>query len=383
MATRTVTGYITVTDVADGRGGITTVVSNENHTFAADADGAVTNANRNAYKTRVEVYVETTKYSLDADGAASPDASTFSINSITLPAGSGMTSTQTADTSTPPKYVDITFGSSGGMGFFQGGNNSPDTVSIVLDLRVNIGGNTVSVMRTITLSKAKGGTASLLTLDQTSYLLPINVNQGGDRSAKNAANTIIFTAAPENITGNDDVAWSYRVGTQGAFTTIAVGTQTGTRKVTLTLTHAQLLTLIGTTARAVTIKAALGGKEDLGSVGIVQDGQAGFSEVVARIIARGSTTLRNSATTSTVTLDAKLFYKGAAADGAILAVKTTANDGGYQWFTRAANANTEIGTAAGRMSSLIVRASDAAVAGGAALYGCHIKYDDTHAQVNT
>jgi len=380
MAVRRIRGYITISDVSDGRGGITLVLSNENHTFPATQEGVVADAARTAFDCRVEVYVETTRYRYES-GSGNPTASgRWKLGEITP--GSGTTAQVTPESGATPRYVDITLTKSGNTGFFQGGNSSPDTLTIEVPILINIGGNVVSASRTITLAKAKGGSASLLQLIVTAFMIAAEAN----RTAKTPNATIIMTAALENIPGTDDVTWEYRASPSDNWAALpahvpasgddpATGFErSGDREVTIMGPHREFIALMGTSGRNVEIRASLQGREDVSSVALVFDGEAGLSEVAVRLIPRGSTILRNSQATSTVTVDAKLFFKGAEVPAAAIS--------GYQWFVRANNADTNVAGNRGQQAALTVAANDPAVAGGAGLFGCEIAYEDSHAAFN-
>ena len=371
MATQTLTAYATVADVVDGAAGISILVSNENHTFVANADGAIAATELAAFTTDLQVLVGTTPYAFQAGGALQSgqwkisDGNADGAAAITV---AGDLAATVTDVGTDARLV-FADADTATSGFVDGGAASPDSVQIVVPIQVQHGSIVRMFNRIIAFSKARGGSASILTLTSTAAVL--EYDKAG--ALKSPADTIVFDAALENIAATaGNVVWEYRLSPTAAWTAVPASagiTRTETQQTRLTFTRQAIANLLTGGAISIQVRATLAGRADVRTIARVQDGadgSAGASVVELRILPRTSTILVNN--TGSVIFDARLFYKGVTADAAI---------SGYQWLTRAAGVNTNIAGATAAFREFA--AMDAG--SGTRLIGCTVSYDDTHATV--
>ena len=91
------TGYITIADIQDGLAGVNAVLSNENHTFVAAADGSIADAELAMYGTTISAFIGTMALQYEAtttpalnmrysiyDGVNTPGSASISINPCLL-----------------------------------------------------------------------------------------------------------------------------------------------------------------------------------------------------------------------------------------------------------------------------------------------------------
>ena len=371
MATQTIRAFATVADVSDGTAGVSIILSNENHTFVADTDGAVASTDLSAFNCDIDVLVGTTVYAFIASGNLAAgqwkisDGTDDGASAITVAGGLTPSVTDQGDDARITIADDT--GSTGG--FADGGSSSPDAVQMVVPIQVRIGSVTRSFSRIVSLSKAKGGSAKLLTLTVDANTLIYDK----DNALKNPTENITFEAELVNIASTaGNVDWEYRIVPTAAWTAFPntsgiVRSLSQDRR--LAVTRQALANLLTGGAQYIAVRAMVDSVFDIGSVHRIQDGadgDDGAAAVEARLIPRSSTVLLNNA--GTVIYDAKLFYKGVAADDAISA---------YQWFTRTNNIDTNIAGATSSFESFAAMTSGS----GSRLVGCAISYDDTHADV--
>jgi len=90
---RTAVGAITIADVADGGSPISAILTNENHTFAADYLGTVDGTEMGVFSSLVKIFLGTTSgvFKSTAVTAASGDYNKFSIGTITSTSSSWTT----------------------------------------------------------------------------------------------------------------------------------------------------------------------------------------------------------------------------------------------------------------------------------------------------
>ena len=370
MAVLTLRAYATVADVQDGAAGISVLASNENHTFVADTTGAITPTELAAYACDIEVLVGIAAYAFIPAGNLAAGQWKISTGAddgaAAIAAGGGLTAAvvDLGDT------ARITLANAPGAdGFADGGAASPDSVQLVVPVQVRVGAVTRSFNRVLTLTKAKGGSARVLTVTADAHTLIFD----GAGALKQPTEVIVFEAELVNIAATaGDVVWEYRIAAGAAWSAFPAGAgivRSMAQETRLAVTRQALANLITGGAQHIAIRAMLDSRFDIVSVHRVQDGAAGAagaSAVEARITPRSSNVLFNNA--GSVIFDAHLYYRGALADDAITA---------YQWLTITNNVDTNI---AGADSSF--RQFDAlAIGSGGRLIACDIAYDDTHADV--
>jgi len=257
-------------------------------------------------------------------------------------------------------------------GFADGGSSSPDSGQIVIPIQVRHGSVTLMFNRILTFTKAKGGSAMVLTLIATEQIIPYDKTGALLEPSKQ----IIFDAGLENIPSSaGDVTWEYRLTPTASWTNVpgTTGITRGQSQNTrLSVTRQALANLMTGGARQISIRATLSNRQDIVSVARVQDGADGIdgppgqSVVELMIIPRSSFTLFNN--TGSVIFDAKLFYKGVAADAAIES---------YQWFNVVNNAKTDIAGANAAFREFMALPSGS----GGRLIGCRVTYDDADSAV--
>ena len=371
MADVTIQAFATVADVRDGTAGISILLSNENHTFVASADGAVTATELANFLTDLSILVGTAPYAFIAGGNLASGQWKISNGvddgaaAITV---AGDLSVTVVDRGNDAR-ITVSDTNAAADGFVDGGASSPDAVQLVVPVQVQVGAVTRMFNRIIAFSKAKGGSATVLTLTADAAIL--EYDKAG--ALKNAAGQVIFDAELENIAATaGNVVWEYRLAPTAAWTAFPAGAgivRSEAQETRLAVTRQALANLLVGGATSIAIRASLANRVDIVSIARVQDGadgSAGLSVVELRLLPRTSHILINNA--GSVIFDARLYYKGAAADAAISS---------YQWLTRANGVDTNIAGA-----NAAFREFQAMAAGsGARLIGCSVIYDDAHAAV--
>ena len=371
MAARTIEAYTTIADVTDGAAGISILVSNENHTFAASADGAIEATELAAFTTDVSVLVGTTVYAFQPSGALA--SGQWKISNGTDDGADAITVAGDVEATVSDQGNDarITIGDadSATNGFADGGASSPDSIQVVVPVQVRHGSVTRMFNRILAFTKAKGGSAMVLTLTADAAVLEYDK----DAALKNASGQIIFDVELENIdSGAGNVVWEYRLAPTAAWTAFPTGAgivRSETQETRLAVTRQALANLLTGAATSIAVRASLSNRFDIVSLARVQDGADGgdgLSVVELRLIPRTSHVLVNNS--GSVIFDARLFYKGNAADAAISS---------YQWLTRTGATNTNISGATSSFREFQAMATGS----GARLIGCSVIYDDEHASV--
>ena len=301
-----ITGSVTVTDVRDGISAPTVLLSNENHTFVADAEGVI--ADFDSFSTTVTVFVGETSYTATT---GSPNANQFRILSAV---GTGDVDTDI----TVAGVVTLVDDDSPAAGSFQGGdtvNESQVTVT------VEINGVTGNIARTVSLSKAIGGSAPIIRVEANTQTVSYDfVND--ERDISRTAN-IVITATELNITESGNVVWTTSLDGAAFGTALAniadqITLSSDDNNNTLTITPAGWEVLIGS-GEVLTFRATKGMASDRVSVSVLRDGSPAIT--VDIVIASGSQFLRTD--TSTVDLRADVLF-GAE-------TQTPGSDWTYRW----------------------------------------------------
>ena len=360
----TVSGVATVSDVRDGVSPPTIYLTNENHTFVADADGSVMSLND--FSTEVQVFVGTDEYAYQA-GSGAATGTNFRIGAATVtPATANITVTVSST-----GVVTLSDTGTSSTGFVDGETINSFTVT----LPVTVGGfGTTSFNRVITLSKSIGGSAPLIRVESNTQT--VEYDQTGVIAR---TENIVITANELNFTSEANVIWEARTGGVGAYAAFTGGTFVRTTPETLTLTPAQFSTALGS-SRTWTIRARRGGTitspalYDQITIARVNDGEAAVTVVINTI--SGSNILRSD--TDAVTLRADVYQAGT--------LLTPEADWNYTWSkdgttltatnvaAQTGNANTgyvEGGTPT-QSRSLIIE-GDGITDGGASLFSCEVE----------
>ena len=300
----TITGSLTVTDVRDGISAPTVLLTNENHTFVADADGIV--ADFDSFTTAVTVFVGDDSYTAVT---GTPGADEFRIVSAV---GTGGITTDI----TTAGVVTLVDNNAPAANSFQGG----DTVNMAtVTVTIQIAGITGNIARTISLSKAIGGTAPIIRVAANTQTVEYSFIN--DTRTRTRTGDIVFTATEINITDLGDIAWTASVdgGTFGS--TLAAGsgvTLSGANNSVITFTVAAWDTALGNGTN-LTLRATKGMASDRITVAALRDGSPAITVLVTPT--SGSPILRSD--TASVTLRADVQFAGV--------TQTPGSDWTYRW----------------------------------------------------
>ena len=257
--------------------------------------------------------------------------------------------------------ITITDDSTASTGFADAGTVTNVVISVPFRVR-GVGGAFTQINRSITLTKAMGGSAEFITVASSTQTITYD-NASNTPQATNGS--IVFSSnAPNIATGT--TAWSFFAGNPSATSTFTpIGSTTGTvagastTTSSLTVTPAQYQTARGTTATQVVYRATRGGAIDQVSVVRLQDARAGANAAnVVIAVTAGSSVFRNN--TGTATLRADLYINGAI---------VTPSGTTYVWSMDGTP------VAGGTNRTLSVAASDIAD-DGASLYSCAVTFPD-------
>ncbi len=275
----TVTGSATVSDVRDGVSPPTIYLTNENHTFVADADGIV--ADLTGFTTSVQAFVGSTAYQFQAGLSGNATGEFFRIHTPTVSGSNAANITVTVNQISGA--ITISDAGSSDAGFVDGTDVNEFTVSVP----VVVGGfGATSFTRTISFSKSIGGNAPITRIESNTQT--VEYDQSG---------TIARTAAvicEGRFFNNDsgDITWEYRLGATGAFTTLvgvsgvtfqmadgSTASDAAANRFFMTLTAAGYNTLLST-SRSITFRVTRGGQRDQITVARVNDGEAAVTVIV-------------------------------------------------------------------------------------------------------
>ena len=342
------TGFITIADIADGNAGVQAIVSNENQTFAAGQDGGISGF---SFSTVTQAFVGTAASTYVT--GTTPAAGQYGIGTISaLPSDHGLVFAVTSG------VLNVTDGGSTD-GFIDAGS-SINNVTITVPFIINTGGNDrVTVNRTVTLSKAMGGSANFVVVASSTQTITYSA---GSTTPQSSNGNIVINATSPNIT-TGTFGWSFFSGTPGAtsaFTTITnQATISGGANAVLTVTPAQYQAL-RTTNGQVVFRATREGTFDQISVVALFDGARGGNAVNVEItVIAGNPVFRNN--TGSATLRADLYVGG---------IDVSSQATAYQWLQDGTN------VMGGTNRTLVVPAS-AVADDGASLYSCMVTFPDS------
>lgn len=350
------TGYITIADVIDGTAGLQAVLSNENHTFVAGADGAVADAELGMFETNVSAFFGTTALAFAATNSPAT-ATQFAISNGSANGASAISVTPSNAGLTPSvnSVGLITFtNAAGSTGFADAG--SIDSVVITVPIRIQVDtGVFRTINKTISFSKAMGGSAEFVRVTANAQTLAY---ANGAVAPKAGQDNLVFSAVAPNITSGD-YTWEYFSGvptSTSSFTEITT-TESGTNNSILTVTPGEFDVLLANNGQVV-FRATRGMAFDQITVVMLEDAADGQNSVQVIIVPNGSTVFRNN--TGSVVLTGNIY------DGGVIIPAGRINS--YLWKKDNTNVS------GGVNKTLTVAASDIAN-DGASLYSVDIDYD--------
>lgn len=149
MALRTATAAITLTDLADGQSSVTAFLTNENHTFAANDAGVVSDSTRRDFGCSVKVFVGGNEQAF-ATGS-SPAEGFFTIGTLEVESGWEFLVAQTANT-------DIGNGVIKGAGvIYADAIGTPNSAIIIIPITYNNGGTVGSFDLELSVNRIQDG----------------------------------------------------------------------------------------------------------------------------------------------------------------------------------------------------------------------------------
>jgi len=294
----TVTGVTTISDVRDGVSPPTIYLTNENHTFVADASAAVSDLS--GFSTSVQVFVGTTEYNYEA-GSGQTTGQNFRIGTPTVTPTSANITVSTSSMG----VITVSDANTSSTGFVDGNPVNEFTVSVP----ITVGGfGTTTINRLISFSKSIGGTAPIVRVESNTQTVEYDQTGSISRTAN-----IVVTANEINFTSTAAVTWEYRAGATGAYSALSgTGiTLNTTDPETATITPAAFNTLLST-QRTITIRARRGGTitnpelYDQITIARVNDGEAAITVVITTT--SGSNILKSE--TDSVTIRADVYQAG-------------------------------------------------------------------------
>lgn len=294
----TLAGSITIADLLDGVTGASVVLSNEAHTFSATADGEITDLS--GFNSTATVFIGVTAVSFDPTGGilSTNDFDFGGTGNSDILRGSNITFTTGADlralVSTTGVITIVDLGLST-VGFDDFGT-AIDNVVISIPLRVNNAGTIQTYNRSISLTKARGGSAKIIQVSASRQTVTYAFS---DDVPKTGQDAIVFLADFQNYDAADTAGvWRFRVGTTGAFTDVTSGTQ-GTISTdvdtndTLTVSSTQYQTARGSVEQSVTYRMIRDTRLDQVTAIRLQDAEGGYQVFVET---DESTVFRNNPT---------------------------------------------------------------------------------------
>ena len=264
----TVQGFISVTDLVDGVVGNAVIFTNENHTYVADADGVIAAGEISMFTN--DVFVEAGVVNITYD--AGTDLLNQNNNTFRLATTSGVVNNTTQTVVSGTADLDINLAGTEGdadvtltitdkntanvTGFFDAGG--PSSVLITIPVSVRTTSGTVTYNKTISISKAIGGSAPYVRM--TSSDQTVEYPYLGSTPKTGQAN-IVFNARAFNTpgsvgTGTNTGLWFSS--TDNTTFTLIDGTETGITLVgentdvsSITVTTGAFNTLLGTARRVI------------------------------------------------------------------------------------------------------------------------------------
>jgi len=209
MAIRTATAAITFTDLADGQSSVTAFLTNENHTFAANDVGVVSNETRRDFSCSVKVFIGGTEQIFTT--SASPSEGQFSIGSINTVSGWEFLVSQANGT-------DIGSGVLKGAGvIYADAIGTPSSATILIPVTYNNNGTTGSFDLALSVNRIQDGAGgTIISLVPSSQIFSADADGVLLGSQNNS--TILFDIAgsPGALTYEtalDGGAWSTQTAT--------------------------------------------------------------------------------------------------------------------------------------------------------------------------
>ena len=310
-----VQGFISVTDLVDGVVGNAVIFTNENHTYVAEADGLVSAGEITMYTN--DVFVEAGAVDITYD--AGTDLLNQNNNTFRIATTSGVinNTTQTVVSGTADLDVnlagtegdaDVTItitdkGTANTVGFFDAGG--PDSVLITVPVSVRTTAGTVTYNKTISISKALGGSAPYVRM--TSSDQTVEYPYLGATPKTGQANIVLAARAfntPSSVSGTDTGLWFYS--TDNTTFTVIDGTETGVTLVggntdisSITITTGAYNTFLTTARRVIFRFVRQAGANvvanheifDQISVFRVDDAETGYSTYIE--VTDGTTAFKN------------------------------------------------------------------------------------------
>ena len=283
----TIAGSISISDLVDGVTGATIVFSEEASTFTASADGEITDLS--SFTTQANVYAGTTQHTY-ASGTT-PGANEFSFGTITFTSGADLDFDVSSDgTISISDLGEVTTG-------FDDPGTEIDAVAMTVPVIVNISGTAITYNRVVSLTKARGGSAKIVSVAPSRQAVLY------DFAAVNPKSTevnIVLTADYQNYdTGDAAGTWSFRSGASGTFSAITAtqGAVSGTNNSILTITPAQYQTAASTND-VVTYRVTRDTRIDQVSIVKIRDAEGAYQVIIT---STDSIVFKNNAGTTDLT----------------------------------------------------------------------------------
>ena len=311
-----VQGFISVTDLVDGVVGNAVIFTNENHTYVADADGLVSPGEIAMYTN--DVFVEAGIVDIVYD--AGTDLLNQANNTFRLATTSGVINNTTQTVVSGTADLDVNLAGTAGdadvtititdkntantVGFFDTGG--PDSVLITVPVSVRTTSGTVTYNKTISISKALGGSAPYVRMTSSDQTVEYPYLGSAPKSgqANIVMNALSFNT-PASVGNNADTGLWFRSIDGTTFTQI-VSTDTGvtlagenTDNSSLTITTAGYNAFLGSARRVLFRFVRQAGADivanhlifDQISVFRVDDAETGYSTYIE--VVAGTTAFKN------------------------------------------------------------------------------------------
>ena len=290
----TIAGSISISDLVDGVTGATIVFSEEAYTFTASADGEITDLS--SFTTQANVYSGTTQHTY-ASGTT-PGTDEFSFGSIVFTDGADLNAAVSSDGT-------ISISDAGGVttGFDDPGTTL-DAVAMTVPVIVNISGTAITYNRVVSLTKARGGSAKIVSVAPSRQAVLYDFAAVQPKSSET---NIVITADYQNYDAGDAAGtWSFRSGASGTFSAITAtqGTVSGTNNDTLTITPAEYQAAAGTND-VVTYRVTRDTRIDQVSIVKIRDAEGAYQVIIA---STDSIVFKNNA--GTTDLEVTVFRGG-------------------------------------------------------------------------
>ena len=292
----TITGSITISDLLDGVTGISVILSNESHTFIADADGKINTTgddNQLNYDTDIMVFAGADEYTYTT-AASLTSAETWRINgTITFTPDvtiSDLSATVTAVAS-PAVHANLTLfdlATDGRDNGFVDANTTTDSVVMSVPIQALVpvmGGPSrlINVVKTVSLTKAKGGDAKIMRLTASNQSIEYAFASETPK-VFDPVQQVVFTATTLNFGADPEaVTWTKSIN-GGTFSAVAAteGTQSGTDNKILTVSATQFDNAINQVSEAayVTYRATAESVFDQVTVFLLRDAEGGYQVLI-------------------------------------------------------------------------------------------------------